>query len=767
MLPIVCIVAFLAYLYAIFYANGDYLLGAEGSFYLDYILLAKNFGYFWYNAAVGYIATSYNFLFHLILVQWLFGSERLINFITIASLYVLPFIAVYLLCLELKINAWLALLFSVFYLVNPFTVYFLYSINQWNMIASYIFPAFFLIILKFYRRPIFLFTVFGLHSAFFTFGNANPPTMALYQVAMVISVLVISTYINKRFDLKDVIFHYLLVLASFVLFNFWWLIDWLVVFSQASSSLSTVYSLGWLKNAGWQRPVLWRSFTLHGLLPFPRNQVMNYLDVYFGNNLGEILSLIPVALVSLSLLKKQLVTISMAILGVSLVSAGFLAKGTNPPLGNLYELAIVYIPIFKIFKTAPEKWGVLFVFLLTLYLIFIVRDLSSSIFRKIVLLCLAGYTIFSAVPFLTGNFLPDYTYDGWLFVTKHFPYKKEYLDLREKLNNDPLQYRVFSLPGHLNYQIALDIGNGKYYGGPDPVLTNTNKPYIAPYNNLFAPEFMFLFRNISNPDLAKILGLYNVKKIVINKDMFPWFGYAEKESIEDMEKIFDRQFVSVKDSAIDFYDIGNAFIPRLYLAKQIVNTDLPTTDLPKVVSTVKQWDRPAISFSSSLDHGVISKDAPDLIFQRVNPTKYKLSLKKIKGSFLLVFSENFHPSWKLYPAKPGSLPVNETDLVGDFYNGEIKQLADRQAFFDNNPGETWSTRPIANDRHYQVNGYANAWLVKPEDINGAEEAELILEYFPQRYFYPGVAVSLITVVISLVLVIKNLVRPLVLRKIVR
>lgn len=752
---------FLSLLYWLFYANGGYVLGAEGAYYLDAILLAKNYGYLWYNSAVGYIATSYNFVFHLILLQWLFGSVRLVNFVTIASLYVLPFAAVYLLCLELKLKSPLALLFSIFYLANPFTAYFLFSINQWNMIASYLLPAFFLIILKFYEKPILLFTIFGFHSLLFAFGNANPPTMAIYQIAVAIFVIIVSLYKNKKFFIWDTFFHYLLVLSSFVLYNFWWLINWIYAMSDASANYSTTFALNWLKNVSNQIPALWRSFSLSALLPFPRFPQQDFFTAYYGNTWSEVIFLLPIVLVALTIFRKELASLQLKLLGISLIFAGLLAKGINPPFGILYELAIVYIPLFKIFKTAPEKWGVLFVFLLTLYLILTYKDLSKSIFRKLSILGLSLYSLFAIFPFVSGNFLPDYKYAGSLLISKHFRYKPEYLDLKETLNRDPLQYRVLSLPGHLNYQVALRIDDKKLYGGGDPVLTNTNKPFIASYNNLFAPSFLPLFRNISDPNYSKMLGLYNIKKIVINKDLYPWFGFAQKENVDQMEDIFDSQFASTKNDAIDLYDIGDSFIPRLYLANQIVKTDLTRDDLSKILVSEKVSDRPAIYLSDKtrpnpfIPEDIALTNLPKLTFKKINPTKYKLWVENARGPFLLVFSENFHSGWKLYPGQEDLEADGET--VGSYFDGEIREVKSGEAFFDKQAGETWGVSPIAQSRHSIVNGYANSWLIKPEDVGNRESFEFILDYWPQRIFYVGTPVTLITILISLVVAIWSLI----------
>jgi len=77
-----------------------------------------------------------------------------------------------------------------------------------------------------------------------------------------------------------------------------------------------------------------------------------------------------------------------------------------------------------------------------------------------------------------------------------------------------------------------------------------------------------------------------------------------------------------------------------------------------------------------------------------------------EGPWILVFSQSYHPLWQL---KVGESIVPE-------------------------------------ERHFQVNGYANAWLIK--DLN---PGSLTIEYSRQRLFYLGGLISLVSLVSSLFL----------------
>lgn len=53
---------------------------------------------------------------------------------------------------------------------------------------------------------------------------------------------------------------------------------------------------------------------------------------------------------------------------------------------------------------------------------------------------------------------------------------------------------------------------------------------------------------------------------------------------------------------------------------------------------------------------------------------------------------------------------------------------------------------IANTRHFEANGYANAWYIEPADVGGRTDYELELYMSTQSYFYIGAGISLFMLV---------------------
>jgi len=739
-------------LYRGFYRQGSMILGGEGSYYTDLKLLFVNYGFTWQNSGTGIFATTVNYLFHLVGVQKIFvNNERLINFVIIYTLYILPFIAIYGLSVKLKLKTHLVWLISLFYIFNPFSSIFLESINQWNMLILYVLPANFLIIYSFYQKPLKLFFVFGIHSIIFAFTNANPPTMAVNQIAIITSLVIAWLIKDKTQSFKKLITKYGIIFGSFFLFNFWWIINWFYIFFDAQANYTKGFVLGWLRGSGDFIPLIWRALTLTGLLQYPVKAEYNFFALHYSYWYVPIILSIPI-FIFIYFLFRHSTKIYIRVLTIFILIIVLLVKGTYPPFGDLYKFLVLHLPLFSIFKSATEKWGVLLVFLLTLFIILSLKNKSSKLTTWLLLI----YVGYCSIPFITSNFIPEAKINPDLIHTKRFTDKPEYSWLRQKLNKDPEIYRILSLPGSLNYQIALHIKEDKYYTGNDPILTNTNKPFIAPYNGTFDKTFDPLFTEISQDNYLCLLSFFNLKKIILNYDNNPWFGFKEEESLEEIEKILAEKFNLTKEvnGAITVFDIGDNFLPRFYIPKDYLFTDKDIIEnLINLVSSNNFNIRTAILADNLKDKITTQTSIPKIAFVKINPTKYKIKVENASTSYTLVFSESFHRGWKLYLDNNNQPNNIFKPIIAEYFGGQIKEGSHKNILFYPEIFETISKKEVGE--HFEVNGYANAWQIIPTDTDNQSDYTLIVEYYPQRLFYFGVIITLITIIASLTLLLRN------------
>ncbi len=154
---------------------------------------------------------------------------------------------------------------------------------------------------------------------------------------------------------------------------------------------------------------------------------------------------------------------------------------------------------------------------------------------------------------------------------------------------------------------------------------------------------------------------------------------------------------------------------------------------------------------------------PKITFLKINPTKYRIKIENAVSFYTLVFSESFHPDWKLYLSQSSISEKYDNyfnKMIASYFNGEITEGSHLNIFLNKDTFETWAKKPIALDRHYLINGYANAWNITPQDVQGKTDYELIVEYAPQNIFLVCSLVSLITFFGCLLFLTKNSVKML-------
>jgi len=99
-----------------------------------------------------------------------------------------------------------------------------------------------------------------------------------------------------------------------------------------------------------------------------------------------------------------------------------------------------------------------------------------------------------------------------------------------------------------------------------------------------------------------------------------------------------------------------------------------------------------------------SGEIPSISYRKVNASYYDITIGPSQESVLLNFAQNFDNGWKLY----------KVDEKGE--KEEIKN-------------------------HFTVNVVNNGWYIDKDVLNVSGEAKLVLEYYPQRYFYVFLVLS--------------------------
>ncbi len=118
----------------------------------------------------------------------------------------------------------------------------------------------------------------------------------------------------------------------------------------------------------------------------------------------------------------------------------------------------------------------------------------------------------------------------------------------------------------------------------------------------------------------------------------------------------------------------------------------------------------------------------EITFDLINPTKKLVHIKGATTPFYLAMSESFHPQWQ-----------------AQFNNEKVNGFLDSWVPF---------VKPyrVRDEHHFELNGFLNGWYIDTTEYcqnnnlctknsDGSYDLELVLEFFPQRWFYLGLLIS--------------------------
>jgi len=244
----------------------------------------------------------------------------------------------------------------------------------------------------------------------------------------------------------------------------------------------------------------------------------------------------------------------------------------------------------------------------------------------------------------------------------------------------------------------------------------------------------------------------------------------ENRTIDNAVLLTNRSSNAVPDTLLE---IGKLYLPY---GKQILNTSDKTTN------TINEPHNTETKIFLQKASRTSAKTTPKIEFVRVNPTKYRLKVKNATEPYTLVFSDSFHYGWNIYEANTGAFkPKNIKNemmyrfgklgtyianlftsdkgfgkVTASYYSGKIKEGTHNMIFLEPSTFETWGKDPIAQDTHLIVNGYANSWRITPASVGGKNNYELIVEFVPQRFFYIGFGILIITLTFCIIYILTKI-----------
>lgn len=537
-------------------------------------------------------------------------------------------------------------------------------------------------------------------------------TVLLWFWLFLITVYFVFFFHHKVFAVK----YFGLSLAIFIICNLWWILP-LIVLNTSGGARDSSQAFLQQSNVDTLTAISKSIGNLNGIFKlinssFISSNSLDWAKLYFSPVLF-IIQYFFIGTVLFFIIKKRRVP-EVLFMGSLFLTVIFLAKGNNPPFGEIYNFLFKNIPILQIFRNPFEKFGFL-ISLVTSILIgpsiyFLFYRLNNNL-RKLcyflTAVCLfvyLGFPLYSGLA-LTNTFPPTNDYSIGYRVKVPGYYK----DLNGWLNSKGDNFRSLGFPiapegvtykwekGYTGLELPVALFDSK------AILLNTSTPFfdkIIPQveKTLLSDKGFSLLANLVNAKYYllrfdidyKARGMTDpltIEKILIERERK---GEVKKLATFDRVSVWEN--LSWQDTK--FYP-ANKFI-------KVTNFDKDTTftliDVLKQEALIDQGD------ALKLEKFTITEDTklPDISYEKINTTKYIVHLKNAESPFILVFSELYNDGWKV--------SINTQQL----------------------------------NNHMRVNLYANAWVIDKEG-----EFDLVVEFAPQRWMDIGEKVSILGAVLTI------------------
>lgn len=536
-------------------------------------------------------------------------------------------------------------------------------------------------------------------------------------------------------------FNYLAFFVLFWLILFFWIIFYSLVTKDRSSWLFYIkyfiftFTLFVLTNAWWMSQIVGFQIlgdfnsSIHGVTPEINSDIFNVLSKRMGN-LSDIyrlsntsffnsesllwvkffysypiiiLEFVITALILYSIIKSKK-DASVLILAGLFFTGIFFAKGSNPPLGGVFEFFFKKFLFLQIFRNPFEKSG--FILLLAVspllsFAIFKISETLKPLYRKLIyivsliyILLIWGYPFYTGLV-LTSKLSPTNDYQVGYKVKVPLYYQQA----DNWLNTQGQNFRTIGFPiedegitykwekGYSGVELSTALFSSTV------ILYKTGVPYF--YD--LVPEIQKTL--LREGEFYKLANLLNARFLFTREDI----DFQERKMFDPViikQKLNQREqkgeIRKISEfGKLTFWENLNWKDLTFYPANSIT---ISTIQKPEDLSTIDALHNEVLSdkkYDSILNNPL---DKLKITYEKINPTKYIVHIQNASSPFLLVFSELFNGGWKISS------------------EGESK---------------------IFN--HSRVNYYANGWLI---DKNG--NYDLKIEYSLQKWLEIGEKISVIS-----------------------
>lgn len=420
-----------------------------------------------------------------------------------------------------------------------------------------------------------------------------------------------------------------------------------------------------------------------------------------------------------------------------------IAKGGSPPIGSLTMFVFNNFPLMSLYRS-PQH--------LVLGMAIVVPIIAAYTFH---------YYFFSknhlykvVIPlFFVLVWIGAWWVTGDIGSTTLASQKKDYIDFYStspelhELYLDDLHKadgysRTIFLPPTCSPLYLPNEYQGRAQGGI-PEYNFLKNSTVCSESNALGLVIEEYFCNGTNLNITNLLKSYSIDKIVLRNDIKPTHTRCGTLDNWDMDKVrrlleANKEFTLITaGSQVSTYGISKDEIRETVSipSKIIIDSMTDTKSEADIIYKLANTDPAQLTiFDNQLEERTLDQlssiqSQASIRYEQVSPVKFRINIYSDNQPFLVNFTYNYDPGWRL---------VYESS---NFFNSLFVKTVSVQ--------------------HLVTNGHSNGWIVDPVSVcqdysdacqqdNNGYELTIVIEYWPQRIFYLGIIVSVFSLLIFIV-----------------
>lgn len=600
---------------------------------------------------------------------------------------------------------------------------------------------------------------------------APPPPLSFYPLAFTSLFIYLGIYLKKQIPWGK-LFGWTCVFIGLHVFHF--IPEILYIFDPGSLVNLRLFSETVNRNEGLEY--------FNGILWYGK-VISNIFLIHVGEKGRWVSIFVPLVILVGSMVvpkRKSVFTLLMLFFFTTL----FLMSANITGLGVFVYRALIRFPAFSMFRNFYGQFQWVHTFFYALILgytsYYLMRKLRPR-YTYIMFACIFSSCIYMGWPYITGEVFA-HTLLGSKGITSVIHMDPDYKKALAFIQQIPDDGKIINFPfTDFSYQVVPGINNGAYIG-PSTISYLTEKRNFSGYQNIypFSDVFFSLIEKRDYKSIHKLFGILNIHYILYMRspkayvEYFPILPFSHlQKSVPDMNALDELVMHLVskqifKQGAYEIYAIdGDSYLPHLYTAEVInkykdkddgfgTNASFYISDKSSSLRTAYIENDMCLHKTLTTKCGIgevfTLPQAPIIRYTRINPTKYKIEVRGASEPFVLVFSDQFNKSWKVY-TKPSVAQDDFSQSSSVEQYGSIQKFQNTM-YWDNGIFETIGKQSISEDKHFMINGYANGWFISDEDILSSKNFDLIVELANQKITYISFALSFVVVLLCIIYIFR-------------